>query len=148
MALNGPARRLTQAFTLVEILIVVVILGILAAIVIPSFAKSAQESTVTATYTDLQKLRRHIEVYRIRHASALPDVTEGSGTWGQIVGPDHLQGPPVNSYVGGPGARTIAFGAAPDTAYPASPDYGWIYDPYTGQVWAAGFSAEDQPLPR
>lgn len=45
--------RLNQAFTLVEILLVVVIIGILAALVIPRIAGSSERARVTAATTDI-----------------------------------------------------------------------------------------------
>ena len=40
----------------------------------------------------------------------------------------------------------IIHGAAADTAF--HQDYGWIFDPDTGSVWAAAFDDNDAPLPR
>lgn len=139
-------RSVRHAFTLVEILIVVVILGILAAIVIPQFTEASQESAATATYNELQKLRRHMDAYRARNAGLFPDVEEGNGTWGQIIGPDHLLSAPSNPWVGGSNRRRIVFADQPDMEYHT--DYAWIYDPDTGQIWAGGFDGNDEPLPR
>lgn len=46
-----------HGFTLVEILIVVIILGILAAIVIPQFTSASQNARVSGTLSTLQTLR-------------------------------------------------------------------------------------------
>ena len=46
-------KQLRRAFTLVEILLVVVIIGILAALVIPKIAGSSERARVTAAYTDI-----------------------------------------------------------------------------------------------
>ena len=139
---------LTRAFTLVEILIVVVILGILAAIVIPAFNSTVQDSAATATFSELQKLRRHVGVFKARNGDNLPAVVAGDGTWGQLVSPDHFLAPPVNSWIGGANARVIVVvpDAVPDAAFHT--DYGWIYDPNNGEVYAAGFDGEDHPLDR
>lgn len=141
--------RRRRAFTLVEVLIVVVILGILAAIVVPQFTRATEEAAWKTTYADLQKIRLHIEVYRTRNAGALPSVIDNTdGNWGEIVGTtsEYLQGPPTNAWIGGANSRRVHFGAAPDAAYQTN--YGWIFDPATGRVWAGGFDANDQPLPR
>jgi len=65
-----------RGFTLVEILIVVVILGILAAIVIPQFTEASTEAKESSLCTDLQTMRSQIELYKIQHNDALP----GAGT--------------------------------------------------------------------
>lgn len=135
-----------KAFTLVEILIVVVILGILAAIIIPQFGQATSQTQSQVTFSELQKLRRHVGVYRIRNSDALPTVEEGRGTWGQLVGRDYFLSAPINAWVGGPNNQTIKFGTGPDTAF--TEEYAWIYNPSTGEVWAAGFDVHDAPLPR
>lgn len=56
-----------SGFTLVEILIVVVILGILAAIVIPQFTEASTEAKLSSLCTDLQTLRSQIELYKVQH---------------------------------------------------------------------------------
>lgn len=63
------ARR-QQGFTLIEILIVVVILGILAAIVIPQFTNASQDAQVSAIKSQLQTVRSQIELYRVKNGSA------------------------------------------------------------------------------
>jgi general secretion pathway protein G len=152
---NEPTRvhRLTAprrcgAFTLVEILIVVVILGILAAIVIPQFTQATNDSQQTATYDDLKKLRRHVEVYKARNKGNLPAIAAGVGTWGEIVGAggEYLGSAPLNQWVGGQHSQLITIGTGPDSSYHTN--YGWIFDPATGHIWAASFDADDKPLPR
>ena len=61
-----------SGFTLVEILIVVVILGILAAIVIPQFTSASTEAKESALVSDLQAMRSQIELYKIHHNDNLP----------------------------------------------------------------------------
>jgi len=135
------------AFTLVEILIVVVILGILAAIVVPQMVGAQSEGQVNATLYDLGKIRRHVVVYHARN-DAFPTIAEGDGTWGEIVGDttSYLMAAPVNSYVGGDNRRSIILRDVPDSAYQV--DHAWIFDPASGRVWAGGFSGDDAPLPR
>ncbi len=69
-----------SGFTLVEILIVVVILGILAAIVIPQFTSASTEAKESALVSDLQSVRSQIELYKIHHNDELPgDAANSSG---------------------------------------------------------------------
>lgn len=139
--MQGYVRR---AFTLIEILIVVIILGILAAIVVPQMTSATQESAIAATLSELQKIKNHIEYFRSGNAGAYPNVTAGNGTWGELIGPDHLRSAPINSWVGSPNGKVIAFGVAPDAAYQSA--HGWIYNPVNGDVFAGSFDANDQPL--
>ncbi len=67
-----------KGFTLVEILIVVVILGILAAIVIPQFTSASTEAKESALQSDLQAMRSQIELFKIHHNDLLPG-EEGTG---------------------------------------------------------------------
>jgi general secretion pathway protein G len=70
-----------RGFTLVEILIVVVILGILAAIVIPQFTGASTEAKESSLVSDLQTIRSQIELYKIQHNDILPgEVLETDGS--------------------------------------------------------------------
>ncbi len=61
-----------KGFTLVEILIVVVILGILAAIVIPQFTDASVDAKTARIRTDLQTMRSQIELYKIKNNDTVP----------------------------------------------------------------------------
>ncbi len=135
-----------RAFTLVEILIVVVILGILAAIVVPQYAHAVDQAAEATTIHDLQKLRRALEVYKAKEHNALPNITAGDGTWDVIVSPAYIKSAPTNAWVGGSNSRTIIIASEPDTDYQTT--HGWIFDDTTGEIWAGGFDANDEPLPK
>ena len=141
-------RQKLRAFTLVEILIVVVILGILAAIVVPQFVGAVNEASIGTTQSELTKLRRAIEVFEVRNSNALPAVVAGDGTWGDLIAGhgEYLKEAPTNPYVGGENSRVIVLGTAPDDAFQTA--HAWIFNDATGEIWAGGFDANDQPLPR
>jgi general secretion pathway protein G len=138
MTCSWSQRR--QAFTLVEILIVVVILGILAAIVVPQFVSAAESSRASALDTTLQRVRTQIEIYTQQHEGTPPtladfeeqmtlasDVTGDTatvGTAGFSFGP-YLTQLPTNPHTDG---QTIGSGAVGTSD--------WYYDEITGEFRA------------
>ena len=134
------ARTLkAKGFTLVEILIVVVILGILAAIVIPQFTSASEAAKASSVVTQLQTLRSQIELYQIQHNGDHPTLAnfwdqmteetnvDGSttiATGEQTYGP-YLQKESINPFEDS--SALLAAGAA---------DSGWQYDEDTGEIKA------------
>ena len=134
-------RRLNVArrgFTLVEILIVVIILGILAAIVIPQFTNASNDARNNSVASTLQTARSQIELFKIQHADTPPLQTAmwtimlGKSTTTEVgaaaatgtnFGP-YLQQAPVNPLNGQSGA-----GAA------AAATVGWVYTTGTGNAY-------------
>ena len=76
---RATSMRDRQGFTLIELLIVVVIIGILAAIAIPKFANTKQKATVAAMRSDLHNLAGAQESYwvdnRTYYAGAIPNAS-------------------------------------------------------------------------
>ena len=113
-----PGRRREKGFTLVEILIVVVILGILAAIVVPQFTNASETARASSLTTQLQSIRSQLELYQLQHngeypregtlffelstvtlADHTPGVLGAAGTFGP-----YLQKAPANPFtIGGNG---------------------------------------------
>src|SRR5579863_3683436 len=73
--LNSVLPRGSQArgFTLIEILIVVIILGILAGIVLPQFVGATNASKVSSVSTTAQTLRGAVQLYYYQHNDTLPN---------------------------------------------------------------------------
>ena len=144
-----------KAFTLVEILIVVVILGILAAIVLPKFSNASAIARASMLADDLRVIRMQLSIYRGQHTGGGPGYPEGDvdgepteadfiaamtlasnvvgetaalGTPGYRFGP-YLREVPPNPVNGRTSVQIIADGAA----FPAAADdsHAWIYQPST-----------------
>ncbi len=136
--------RKTQGFTLVEILIVVVILGILAAIVIPQFTSASQSARSSSTVSQLQTIRSQLELAQIQHQGTYPDLvtsgwtimtsktdptsnyslTNADGIAGNEVGP-YLQQAPTNPFTLGSVVKATGDNSGD-----------WEYDNATGAVKA------------
>jgi len=73
----SPGRK---GFTLIELLIVVVIIGILAAIAIPKFANTKEKAYVAAMKSDLRNLATYEEQYAADNQGAYFGGTADSNT--------------------------------------------------------------------
>jgi general secretion pathway protein G len=77
----------SRGFTLVEILIVVIILGILAAIVIPRFSSATTDSKNSSVAETLRSIRSQLELFKVQHADTPPVLTSG---WTVMLGKSTL----------------------------------------------------------
>lgn len=60
-----PSKSTQRGFTLIEIMVVVVIIGVLGAIVVPQFMSRPDQAKVTAARTDVQAISTALEMYRL-----------------------------------------------------------------------------------
>jgi len=61
--------RFALGFTLIEIMVVVVILGILAAVVMPNIMSRPGEARITKAKTDIRSLETALSMYKLDHFS-------------------------------------------------------------------------------
>lgn len=142
-------------FTLVEVMIVVAILGILGAIVLPTYQGNAGEAKISSAKSNLHTMRTQIELYKMHHNGVLPGYDSGSLTTEnffriQLIGTTTVNGEPALSktptypYLYGPYLMSIPtnpFNGESHIAY--STDFatdagtegvGWLYNPNTGEI--------------
>jgi general secretion pathway protein G len=132
----------------------VVILGILAAIVIPQFTQASTEAKTNSLCSDLQTLRSQIELYKVQHN----DIAPAAGTADPNFTDQMTQTSTIGGVCSGNKVRTSTYNLGPYLErVPENPfnnmstigaagtvdstTIGWAYDPNTGEVRAADTAA-------
>ena len=62
---SSAAQRIQRGFTLIEIMVVVVIMGVLAAMVVPKLLNRAGDSKVSAAKVDIATLMQALKLYKL-----------------------------------------------------------------------------------
>lgn len=70
------AAKAQGGFTLIEIMVVVVIIGVLGSIIVPQFMSRPDQAKVTAARTDIQAISTALEMYRLDNYS-YPSTQQG-----------------------------------------------------------------------
>ncbi len=148
----------SQGFTLVEILIVVVIMAVLAAVVIPQFTGSTDDAKASTAEFNVGGVRSVLQMYRAHHPGGFPALdatnknipglvskTDASGTVSATgaFGP-YLVEMPVNPYTSNAEVKAIGSNIPPVVGdVTAGNTGGWIYDAASGQIWLdSNFNSE------
>jgi general secretion pathway protein G len=135
--------KVKGGFTLIEVLVIVTIIGVLAAIAIPQYQSGTKDAKLACLSSNLHIIRKQIELYKIHHNGVLPAVvgdagddftrrmtkkTDGSGAAGTQYGP-YVERMPVNEFNQRDSVRVggAAAGANAD---------GWRFDPLTSEFRA------------
>lgn len=139
-------RMRRSGFTLVEILIVVVILGILAAIVVPQFTNASNEAVKGALQSQLQTISSQMELYRVRNSGDFPALGDGeeNNGWGDLVSGSYLKEEPYNGYTGS--TAIAAGGSAGALAGTRDSVTGWNYDETSYEVFATAYDPDNNAL--
>jgi prepilin-type N-terminal cleavage/methylation domain-containing protein len=146
-----------HAFSLIEIIIVVTILGVLSALVLPSFQGHVVKAKESAAKDGLQVVRHQIELYKIQHDGVPPGYINGAvcaeallalqfTATTSVTGAVSTSIIPAGIYVNGPYMKKLPvnpFNKKSDIAYVASgtvfstvadgTSSGWLYKKETAE---------------
>ena len=123
-----------KGFTLIELVIIIVILGILAAVAIPKYQDITGEAKEASCRAALGSIRSGITIYYANQA-----VKNGQAAWPPIdslttVGSVMMHGIPANPYQHPDSASdSILVGYSKGTTIGTSG--GWVYNDSTGEIW-------------
>jgi general secretion pathway protein G len=73
---RSQTRRCSGAFTLIELLLVLVILAVLASVVVPKFTARSEQARVTAAKTDISQLETALDAFEVDNGR-FPTTDEG-----------------------------------------------------------------------
>lgn len=141
--MNATSRR--NAFTLIEVLIVVIIMALLAATIIPQFSTSTTDAKKSSLSFNLHTMRSLIEMYKVHHNAKPPEfakfadqMTKATDITGATTGTNLIYGPylqgqiPANPFNG---LNTLVeFTTTTDPTGPSGTG-GWLYNATTGNFF-------------
>jgi len=134
MAWIRKSHKSEQGFTLIELVIIIAVLGIIAAVAIPKYVDMIGEARESACKGALGGLRSAISIYYANTA-----LQNNSATWPPIdsvrtVGVVMAQAIPPNPYQGSSSAPdSVVTGVTKGTT--VGTRGGWAYKPSTGEIW-------------
>ena len=113
-------KKKTSGFTIVELLIVIVVIGILAALVITTYNGIQQKARDTERKTDINAIHGQVEAYQAQNGKypTLANVNDATFRSNNMKGldPSALQDPKgtAQTLVGTPGADNYAYQVSPN----------------------------------
>jgi prepilin-type N-terminal cleavage/methylation domain-containing protein len=129
-----------RGFSLVELILVVAIIAILAAIAVPRFSRGTEAASQNALIADLAVLHRAIDHYAAEHEGRFPDTdviteqllffTDPTGDLSRNPTPRHIFGPYLRAIPPlplGPHRGSTGIAASPGAGI------GWLYDERNGR---------------
>lgn len=135
----------SSGFTLVELIIVLLILGVLASIIVPKISNYVEDAKSVGTFAQLKNIRSAFELYRTQHNNDYPTLAQLQSEWGVLLkktaldgnistdakyGP-YLQQPPRNPWT--ESYEVILM------SNPGDMTDGWRYEEGAGDITPVGF---------
>ncbi len=145
------SRQKSQGFTLVEILIVVVIMAVLAAVVVPQFAGSTDDAKQSTAEFNLSTVRSVVQTFRAHHEGIKPAFPSGATSIEALIKETNAAGTvaagggfgpylvtmPENPFTGVATVKAVKTAGTPPVKadVTAANAGGWIYDVSMGNLW-------------
>ena len=133
--------RSTGGFTLLEMMLVVVIIALIAAIAIPKFSRGAAGANDSAVSGNLVTLRNAIDMFQVEHGGVYPTVanivtqltqfSDATGATSATKDTTHIYGPYLRRV---PALPVGANKGNSGIAAAAGTGVGWIYNAATGAI--------------
>jgi general secretion pathway protein G len=130
-----------RGFTLLEMMLVVVIIALIAAIAIPKFSRGAAGANDSAVAANLAVLRNAVDMFQAEHGNAYPAIatftaqltqfTDASGAASATKDATHIYGPYLRSI---PALPVGAAKGSSGVAAAAGTGVGWIFNVTTGAI--------------
>ena len=141
--MRKPRPRRIQAFTLVELMIVIIILGILATVIIALFSNSSRDAAATALKDNLRAMRSSLQLYAAQHVTypsvanfeaQMTEYSDAAGNVSASASAAYPFGPYIQRMPNMPVGIHRGMTTVTGPTYTAG--FGWLYDPATGYIKA------------
>jgi prepilin-type N-terminal cleavage/methylation domain-containing protein len=142
-------NRKEHGFTLIELMIVVAIIGILAALALPKFAQLVEKSREAATKGNMNAMRSSISIYYGDSEGIYPTYLETSALY--LFSKFMEKIPPVKATHAGVGIGTVESPSGTDIVHTddesiVATNIGWLYNSNTGRIFVNSSATDSKNL--